>query len=142
LLADEDPARERLLDRAPLPELGVSLPAAPAAASSLTMDDLHEASAPSLPGLNVVEVVAEEVWPGQRGVRLVHAMDDGRLVELRVAGAAPSAPEAARPPESGVALPPGWTRVTGELRGGWADLRGPLPADELRALLEALATAG
>jgi hypothetical protein len=93
-----------------------------------------------VPGLRVVEVVSEEVWAGQQGVRLVQAFPDGRQLELRVAGP-PVAGEGAvhRPPAEADALPPGWARSTRALGGGWAELRGPLTQAELEVLLARLA---
>lgn len=95
-----------------------------------------------VPGLRVVEVVSEEVWAGQQGVRFVQAFPDGRQLELRVAGPPVAGDGAVRPPpaEAG-ALPAGWARSTRSLGGGWAELRGPLSQPELEALLARLAGA-
>jgi hypothetical protein len=92
-----------------------------------------------LPGFQVVEVVGEEVWPGQPGVRLVQALPDGRRVELRVAGPPADGSTPVRsPPETTPSLRPGWARALMMLHDGWVDLRGPLPEAELRRLLASL----
>jgi hypothetical protein len=96
-----------------------------------------------VPGLRVVEVVSEDVWPGQQGVRLVQAFPDGRQVELRVAGPPAAGAGPVRPPPTAAAgLPPGWSRTTRPFGGGWAELRGPLTGAELEALLDLLAPEG
>ena len=108
----------------------------PSAAESADFDDFAADVSLVLEGLTIDALRWMEVWPGQEGLVSIQRFADGRRVELRIAGPAVGDTGSVIAPPANLSDPiDGWARAVRALGSGWIALDGPLPAEELAALL-------